>query len=98
MKTFTVEVTQTVEVTLDETKFDQAFFEAFNRHFFDFDDSLDEHAEHLGQMFARGVEDEFSDFIEGYGPVKELGIKFKAVDCETDVVNSCPKPLGEENV
>jgi len=95
MKTFTIEVTQTVEVTLDEAKFDAEFMEEFNQTFYNFGNNLDRHAKHLGQMFARGVEDEFSDFIEGYGPVKEMGIKFNSVDCDADVVNCGPLETGK---
>jgi hypothetical protein len=73
---FTVEVTQVVTVTLDETKFTPEFMEEFRGHFFDFE-TIDEHAEHLAQLAARGVIEpsKYSgEFIEGYGPSADMGI------------------------
>lgn len=76
MKTFTVEVTQTVIVTLDETKFDDAFMADFQASFFSFD-SLEEHAEHLAQLHARGIVDieDGDEFVEGYGPAASMGLR-----------------------
>lgn len=88
MKTFTVEVTQTVTVTLDETKFDEVFMQEFRDSFFNFD-TIDEHAEHLAQLEARGITDEFGqNFIEGYGPAAEMGIKMAVVGVDMDIVET----------
>ena len=85
MKTFRISVAQTIDVTLDESKFDDAFMSEFRRGFFPFHD-LQEHAEHIAQLHARGVIEADSvsgDFIEGYGPSKDMGIK--AVVRATDI-------------
>jgi hypothetical protein len=76
MKTFRVNVTQTIDITVDETKFDDAFMEGFRSSFFPFFE-LKDHAEHIAQLQARGIIEADShggDFIEGYGHSKEMGI------------------------
>lgn len=77
MRTFRISVTQTIDISLDETKFDAQFMDEFRQHFFPFD-AVEEHAEHLAQLCARGVYDlspYSSEFVEGYGPSLEMGIK-----------------------
>ncbi len=82
-------VTQTVEVTVDESKFTPEFMAEFRRYFYEFD-TLEEHLEHLGQLHARGMCDEFS-FIEGYGPAKDFGIKFRITDQEEEALGPARK-------
>lgn len=89
MKTFTVEVTQTVTVTLDETKFDETFMKEFRESFYQFD-TLEEHAEHLAQLEARGLVDDYEPFIEGYGPAEDMGIKLKAGRTDMTVLEGTP--------
>lgn len=86
MKTYAVEVTSIVEVTLDETKFTPEFFAEFNSTISDWDYDLEEHAKHLAWVHATGVEalDGYGAFVEGYGPVKDMGITARLID--TDVV------------
>lgn len=86
-KTFRIAVTQIVEVKLDASKFDEAFMAEFRESFYGFK-TIEEHAEHIAQLEARGVIDvEITpEFIEGYGPSNEMGIKAKVVDTEIDVV------------
>ena len=81
IRTFDVEVMQVIRVTLDASKFDQEFADEFNGSIFDAgepgEQMLRDHAEHIAQMQARGVidADRYSgEFIEGYGPSKEMGI------------------------
>jgi len=81
MITKTVTVTILVEVTVDETKFDDAFMADFRKQMYHFT-SLDRHIEHLGQMHARGLYND-EDFIEGYGQAKEMGIKFNELRVES---------------
>ena len=90
MSTFTIEVTQTIEVELDPAKFDDAFMEEFRESFFPFYD-LEDHAEHIAQLQARGVIDlegyiSPNTFVEGYGPVQDMGIKARVIDTEIDRV------------
>lgn len=85
-KKFTVEVQQIVEVELDETKFDEGFMQEFRDSFYNFD-TLAEHAEHIAQLQARGLADlEFgSQFVEGYGPSSDMGIRARTIDWQTEL-------------
>ena len=49
-----VHVTSVVNVTIDESKFDAAFMQEFRESFYNLT-TLDDHIEHLGQMYARGL-------------------------------------------
>lgn len=66
-------VSQVVSVTVDEAKFTPEFYAEFQASMFPYD-TLEKHMEHLAQLHARGVVDD-TDFIEGYGPAKDMGIK-----------------------
>jgi len=86
MKTFRISVTQTIDITLDEGKFDDRFMSEFRQHFFPFE-TVEQHAEHLAQLQARGIHDlspYLSEFVEGYGPSHDMGIKgtVRATDIE----------------
>ncbi|WDA37827.1 hypothetical protein [Sphingobium sp. YC-XJ3] len=92
MAKFKVIVEQEVTVELDETKFDEAFMQEFRESFFSFD-SLDEHAEHIAQLVARGLVElgwERADFIEGYGHAHEMGIKADASVANIQIVEGQP--------
>lgn len=73
-----VRVTQLVEVEIDEAKFDAEFMKEFTDSFYPYD-TIPQHAMHLAQLHARGIADNH-DFIEGYGPAKDMGIKFQIVE------------------
>lgn len=83
MKKFTNEVTQTVEVTLDETKFTEEWMADWRKSFYPFH-TIQDHAQHLAQLCARGIVDPWTTFIEGYGPPHEMGIEFAIIDSEID--------------
>ena len=87
MKTFQIEIVQVVTVKLDETKFDETFMSEFRYSFFQFD-SIEEHAEHIAQLQARGIIDvEISgEFIEGYGDSEKMGITAKVETLDTDLI------------
>jgi len=85
MKTITVEVTNTVEVTLDETKFTPEFMKAFSSYMWPAED-IEEHATHLADMHVRGLADWPNTFIEGYGPAEKMGISFKITDHREEVI------------
>lgn len=76
MKEYEVEVTQTVKVRLDETKFTPDFLTGFAEGMFPLD-GLEGHAKHLAQLTARGMIDDLdpNPFVEGYGLLSEMGIK-----------------------
>lgn len=80
----TVVVQSVVSVTVDETKFTPEFMEDFRKSMFHFTD-IDDHIEHLAQLYARGIHDSFSTFIEGYGPPKEMGIECKITDVSEEI-------------
>lgn len=79
-----VAVTQYIKVTLDEDKFDAAFHRRFNESIFDTGDDIREHFKHLAQLNARGIVED-TDFIEGYGLAKDMGIKLVALDHALEV-------------
>lgn len=79
--TFSVEVRSIVKVTLDGSKFDRAFMAGFCDSFFPCF-TLSDHAEHIAQLAAREVLDE--NFTEGYGPLKDMGIKADVEAVETE--------------
>lgn len=78
-KTYEVEITRIVSVTIDETKFTDEFLEEFSNYISSDIDDIDSHVEHLAWSFAMGRVDH-DQFIEGYGPAKDFGIKFREVD------------------
>lgn len=83
MPKFTVTLTQTYEVDLDANRFDDDFMAEFRESFFNFHD-LEEHAEHIGCLFAAGIT-ERDEFIEGYGIPSEMGIKARWLRSESEV-------------
>lgn len=78
-----VTVSQIISVTVDETKFTEEFLEEFRKSFYLYSD-VNDHIVHLGDLYARGIVDEFTDFIEGYGDPKDFGIKFRHVYTYTE--------------
>ncbi len=79
-----VVITQEVTVTVNVKKFTAKFMKEFRESFYNFYDVPD-HIEHLGQLYARGIVTESTDFIEGYGDPKSFGIKFNHVSFDTEV-------------
>lgn len=84
MVTKTVLVEQVVKVTVDEAKFTPDFMQEFRASMYPFND-VDDHIEHLGQLYARGLCDEFTKFIEGYGPPADMGIEVKITDVTEEI-------------
>ena len=70
-----------VEVEIDDSKFDEAFMAEFRESFYPFYE-IERHVEHIAQLEARGMLD---DFTEGYGPIKDMGIKARTVTWEVEV-------------
>lgn len=85
---FRVAVTQVVEVNLDPTKFTEDFMQEFRESYYPFR-NINQHAEHIAQMHARGLYDLYegsNEFIEGYGRSDEMGITALVVETEIDPV------------
>ena len=87
MITKIIQVTQTIEVTVDETKFTDEFMREYREYFYDFDD-IDDHLRFLASQEAQGFVSHGSAFIEGYGPMNEMGISFNTTSLETDVIDA----------
>lgn len=88
MKTFDIEVTQIVRVTLDDSKFDEAFMSEFRGSFYPFF-TVAEHAEHIGQLVARGICEptkHSSEFIEGYSESRDMGIIAEVIETDVDAL------------
>ena len=79
-----VEIRQTIQVTVDESKFTPEFMQSFRDSFFDFD-SIEEHIEHLGRLHAGNFID-VSSFVEGYGYIREFGVNFEVVDYIAEIL------------
>lgn len=83
LKTFDVEVTQFVRVTMDVDKFTPEFMTEFREIFYKFTD-IEDHAMHLAQLIARGAAELSPDlpkeFVEGYGQIGEMGISAEVTD------------------
>ena len=84
----TVQVTMEVDVEVDESKFTDQFHTEFRGAFYPFND-IDDHFKHLAQLCARGLYNFMpSDFIEGYGPAKDMGIKAESVVTDIEILPS----------
>ena len=90
----TVEVTMVseVEVEINENLFDEKFLQSFRDSFYNFH-TIDDHIKHLARLAVMGAANNFSfdddgEFIEGYGRVKPLGIKFSVnhEHCEEEII------------
>ena len=79
-----VEIRQTVQVTVDESKFTPEFMQSFRDSFFDLY-SVEDHIEHLGYLHAGNFIDQ-SSFVEGYGYISEFGVEFEDMDYEVEVL------------
>lgn len=77
---FDSEYTSYWVIELDESKFTEDFMAEFRESFYPFYDLAD-HAEHITQLYARGVI-EGDEFIEGYGKPSEAGIKVTHITCD----------------
>jgi len=75
-----------VKVTLDPTKFTAEFNAEFDRQITPYEGDLDEHAKHLAGLFAEGIIQGSSDeFVEGYGPLGQMGIKLERLGGLTEL-------------
>ena len=86
LHTTRVAVTITVDVTVDADAFTPQFMREFRQAFYNFQ-TLNEHIEHLAQLYVRGMVVNWpGEFIEGYGPREDMGIGFQAVDQDEEIV------------
>lgn len=78
IREFSVDVTLTVLVKLDDEKLNAEFNEEFQKYMWKID-SIEDHAKYLAQLAARGLI-EYRNFVEGYGDLKELGCSVEITD------------------
>ena len=76
MTTKTLTVTQDITITVDESKFTPEFMANFNRYFHELN-TVEDHMKYLAEVYARGIVTSYGDFLEGYGPLDKMGIKFE---------------------
>jgi len=87
MKTMTFDVTTRVTVRIDETKFTQELMAQFNNAISDFgidEDAFELHGEHIARLAAEGEDFWPGGFVEGYGIVRDAGIKVEVAN-ERDI-------------
>lgn len=70
-----VTVTSQVIVIVDETKFTEAWMAEFREYMFNFY-TIDDHIKHLAQMYISSNGLGYNPFVEGYGLLKDMGIRF----------------------
>lgn len=90
---------QIVEVTLKEDAFTPEFMSEFRQSFYNFT-TLEEHSEHIAQMYARGLYDPIClniEFIEGYGPIKNFVESLSLTDFDIDRVSDCGQTITNTN-
>ncbi len=101
LRTYTVTVHQVVKVTLDADAFDDAFMAEYRRNLYPFH-TLEDHASHLGQLAARNLYDLSrhlpDEFVEGYGPIGEMGISAKVMADRTEVEVARGQPEAEGGI
>jgi hypothetical protein len=93
MMIYEATVVHTIRISVDETKFDEQFMEEFRASFYHFHTLVD-HVEHIAQLQSRGIiQLDFNphEFIEGYGPASEMGIKFIREDVEVEDCHIAPE-------
>lgn len=81
MQTKTIYVKFFVDVTLDEAKFDADFLEGYAESFGDSVRTLDDHFNRLAELECRG---ELTGYVEGYGPLSDMGISAEVTDVEAE--------------
>lgn len=84
IKEFVVEVTHTVLVKLDDEQINDEFNEAFSSMMWEID-GLEDHAEHLAQMEARGLIG-FDKFVEGYGDLRDINCSVEIQEQSEEVM------------
>lgn len=89
---FKIEVEQIVTVDLRSEKFTDDFMAAYRKDFYPFYEK-EEHAEHIGQLVARGMIDEVSSIcgadqiVEGYGRIGDFVLAAQITETEVGVTS-----------
>ena len=87
MKHANVKVEFVVRVSIDETKFTPEFMQEFRDSFYPFE-IIEEHLEHLAQLFVRGHFDNCpGEFIEGYGDRENMSIYAEVINQYEEVLD-----------
>lgn len=80
-----VEVVSTVSVTVDKSKFTPEFLEEFKQNF-QVLHTVGDHIEHLAMLVASGHIGPFTEQVEGYGRLDDMGIRLKVIDVESEAL------------
>lgn len=80
-----VEVTRTIEVSMDRSKFDDDFWREFNESMVD---RGGPDFEYLAQHIAWNVAQGSGSFVEGVGDLREMGVTVTWRDGGTEISNS----------
>lgn len=85
-KTFEITITKMIEVEYDTEKFTDEVINDFNDHIYYVGDKIEEHVKNIVEMHAKDLD--YSGFLEGYGPLEDLGVKFNDLseDVESELV------------
>lgn len=82
-----VEIKHTVEIEVDESKFTEKFMEEYRQYICQLY-TVEEHMENLVSYYCYPnfpYEFDKSEFVEGYGKLYDLGVKFVLLNTETDI-------------
>lgn len=71
-----VTVEQDLEITVDESRFTPEFLQGFKESFYPCE-TIEDHVEFIAESFAQGVVRSDADFLEGYGVLRDFGIRVK---------------------
>lgn len=83
MKLYTV--TTEVLVEVDESQFTPTFLREFSEDINPGIRTIENHREYLAELYATGrITGYPSEFVEGYGELQSMGIKFSLESCTVD--------------
>lgn len=80
IKRFEIEITRTVVVEIDSTRFTPELMAGFNEHIADVGDRLDDHAEYIAEQAIDNSFVVYRGFMEGYGCLREAGVKVSVTE------------------
>lgn len=83
-RVFTI-VNSHYDITIDEEKFTPEVMEGFNKYIQYVGDRPKDHAEEIARLLATNVYSDSHEFFEGYGLLKDIGVKVIHDERETFV-------------
>ena len=80
----TVEVTISVDVTVDEEKLNKGFIDDFKKYMYPFE--IEDHIKHIAECKVGGIISDNS--LEGYGDLSDMGIVVKETGGKSEIVHN----------